>query len=405
MLPALSVRVNSNEDTWTRRWTNAIEWGTDIAIDSQDNIYVLGNTQKSGGDRNICLLKYNKNGDLIWDIIWNEETDEYGATIAIDKAENVYIAGTKSYDALIIKCDPEGNKIWNRTWGGSDHEECFGLIIDSFNNSYIVGVTESFGTGWSDIFITKFNSSGSKLWNITWGTSGAEFFNAVTIDTLDNIYIAGAVIDSTPYPILVKLNSSGTQLWNITTIGYINFQDLTTDFEDNIIFGNDRVLQKFNSSGEMIWTQNLTKSTFGLNLATDSYGNIFIAENRITPCPPDNMYFIISSCICTTIYLEKYNSSGSFIWEKRCTGCTDSQSSGISLDSLDNIYIIGTLCSNSGCNQVFDIILIKNPKHVSGICIEIYYDLIGIFASISGLGIIVIGLRIRKKRRAKADFF
>ena len=399
----LNVRVSSNEDTWSRRWNNRIEYGIDIAIDSQDDIYVVGMTTNSEDNSDdICLLKYNENGDLIWDNIWNKETNEYEIPIAIDKSENVYIAGTKwnlttyNKDVFLIKYDSEGKIKWNQTWESPNIEECCGLVIDSLNNGYIAGTTEYFGESYSDIFIIKFNSSGSILWNITWGTSEDTFLNAITIDSLNNFYIAVEFLHET---FLVKFDSSGTELWNITLHDDIYFQDLTTDFEDNIIYATEYRLQKFNNSGDMIWTHNLTnKQTFGLNLATDSNGNIFIAENRINPCPPGNFFFgPMAGCICSAIYLEKYNSSGHFIWEKKCTGCTDAQTGGIALDSLNNIYLCGTLVSGQGCERIFDIILIKNPKHFSGLCIPIYYDLLALFILIPSSIITFLVYKYHKK--------
>jgi len=402
IFPAFIIDVNSNEESWTRRWPN-IKYASDIVIDSQNNIYVLGLTYD-----HIGLLKFNRTGDLIGDIIWDLGNPVDGLAIVLDEGDNLYIAGTIDddlSDAFIMKCDSEGNLLWNHTWGGTYNERCRGLVIDSFNNSYIIGDTDSFGEGWrdTDIFITKFNSSGSKLWNITWAPSTTwEHFNAVTIDRANNLYILGDLFYYPYKQFIVKLNSSGTELWNITISRYTSYQDIAMDSEDNIIFANERHLIKLNSSGDIIWTHNISKSNHGLKVAIDSNDNIFIVENRHIQCL-DYIYFDQNlPCFCTAIYLDKYDNFGNLIWKKRCTGCSGIFFGGITLDALDNIYICGTIhiTSLGDCSLgYYNIILMKNPKNFSGLCLSIPYDLIIVIVSIIGICIFIL-FRSRKKRRS-----
>ena len=393
ILPTFIIDVNSNEDNWTIRWENSGTYASDIVRDSQNNIYVLGNIYIQG-DYHIYLLKFNRTGDLIEEIIWDDIIDVHDPVIALDEGDNMYIAGTIGYDlsdVVIMKCDSEGNILWNHTWGGINTERCGGLVLDSFNNSYIVGDTDSFGEGWgdTDIFITKFNRSGSKLWNTTLAPSTTcEYFNAVTIDHANNLYISGDLYYYPYKQFIMKLNSSGTELWNITTSRYSSYQDIAIDSEDNIIFINEIHLKKFNSRGDLIWTHNISKGKEGLNLAIDSNDNIFIVENRQDQCPPNDHY-------CTTIYLDKYDSFGNLLWKKRCTGCTYISFNGITLDASDNIYICGTIIIGSGRY----IVLMKNPKNFSGLCLSVPDILLIILIPIIGLCIVVLFI-IRKKGRS-----
>ncbi|MFX1594248.1 MAG: hypothetical protein ACFFCL_16275 [Promethearchaeota archaeon] len=201
---SLNLRVNCNEDTWTYTWTNHHDFSNDIDIDSKDSIYVVGKTIHSNDDHDICLLKYNKSGDLIWNQIWNQEGDQSGRALAIDKYDNVYIVGTTNYykDVIVIKCDSELNPLWNLTLDGfKDPIPSLSIEIDSLDNIYIASYTPNY-----DIFLVKFNSSGSQLWNSTWGTLEHIEFIDMAIDNLDNIYVLGRS-ENFYASYLVKFNS------------------------------------------------------------------------------------------------------------------------------------------------------------------------------------------------------
>ncbi len=74
-------------------------------------------------------------------------------------------------------------------------------------------------TGASDIFVVKYNSSGTKQWTKQLGTSSADYGNDVTTDSSDNIYVTGSTrgeldgnTNSGNYDIfLVKYSSDGVK--------------------------------------------------------------------------------------------------------------------------------------------------------------------------------------------------
>ena len=78
-------------------------------------------------------------------------------------------------------------------------------------------------TGASDIFVVKYNSSGTKQWTKQLGTSSHDYGEGVTTDSSDNIYMTGYTrtcsslgldgnTNSGNYDIfLVKYNSDGVK--------------------------------------------------------------------------------------------------------------------------------------------------------------------------------------------------
>ncbi|KKL04094.1 hypothetical protein LCGC14_2619500, partial [marine sediment metagenome] len=101
---------------------------------------------------------------------------------------------------------------WNRTWGGIDSDYGWGVAVDSSGDIYVAGETLSFGAGQDDMVLVKYNSSGVKQWNRTWGGINGDYGRGVAVDSSDNVYVAGGT-DSFGAGqddiFLVKYNSSG----------------------------------------------------------------------------------------------------------------------------------------------------------------------------------------------------
>jgi hypothetical protein len=80
------------------------------------------------------------------------------------------------------------------------------VTVDSSDNIYVTGYTSggldnNTNSGGQDIFLVKYNSSGTKQWTQQLGTSGVE------VDNYSNIYVTGYA--GSYDIILVKYNSDG----------------------------------------------------------------------------------------------------------------------------------------------------------------------------------------------------
>ena len=99
-----------------------------------------------------------------------------------------------------------------------------GVTTDSSGNIFVTGQTwggldGNTNSGGTDMFLVKYNSTGTKQWTKQLGTSISEWGQDVTSDSSGNIYVTGSTeggldgnINSGSYDIfLVKYNSSGTK--------------------------------------------------------------------------------------------------------------------------------------------------------------------------------------------------
>lgn len=217
---------------WHALWDGYTEAATRIAIDSFDNAYVSGYTdQGSPGWIDAILLKYDSSGDLLWERRWGGPNTDGAKAVAIDSKDDIYVVGyTSQYttggnDVLLLKYNSSGGLVWNRTWGDIDHDAGYDIEIDQNDLIYVTGfISKDHGRGYEpDLLLLKYNSSGDLLDHYIWGGDPSERGTAITLDSQSNIYIAGEEYVTERDMILIKLNSSLDILWNKTWGG--NSQD------------------------------------------------------------------------------------------------------------------------------------------------------------------------------------
>ena len=77
-------------------------------------------------------------------------------------------------------------QLWNTTWGGAGYD--FGRRVAVGNDIYLTGNTYSFGAGYSDASLVKYDADGNQLWNTTWGGVDNEYGHGVAVGS--DIYLA-----------------------------------------------------------------------------------------------------------------------------------------------------------------------------------------------------------------------
>jgi len=190
-------------------------------------------------------------------------TNDYANGVATDSSGNVYVTGgTKggldgntsagNTDLFVVKYSSSGTKQWTKQLGSSGLDSANGITIDSSGNVYVTGVTFG-GLDWNtsaganDLFVVKYNSSGTKEWTEQLGSASSDFANGVATDSSGNIYVTGG------------------------TYGGL---------DGNTNAGNsDLFVVKYNSSGTKQWTKQLGSSSrdYDYGVATDSSRNVYVA--------------------------------------------------------------------------------------------------------------------------------
>ena len=295
-----------------------IEYGHGVTHDSSGNVYFAGYTGSSGqGGNDILVAKYNSSGTIEWQRTLGAGDNDKGVGVALDSSDNVYVAGltrnpsTYRYEALIAKYDTSGNIQWQRKLSpASGHAFFNGVGIDSSDNVYVSGRTNGAGQGSYDFLTAKYNSSGAIQWQRTLGGTANEVDqeNAIAVDGSGNVYIGGYT------------NSSGGN-------GQSNM-----------------LLAKYDSDGNLDWQVYQGANGFkGIEgIALDSSGDVYVVGES-----QEN-----SSWSYYSLFVVKYNSSGSFQWQRRLhdDSANTTQGRGITVDSSDNVYVTGY--SNTGAGAI-----------------------------------------------------
>ena len=206
------------------------------------------------------MVKLNDSGVEQWTQQMGASDDVDGWDMAVTEAGNVYITGSAlggvdgnayngGMDMYVVKFDTTGTKQWTKQLGNSNI--AYSIALDSNENIYVTGLTDddfdgNTNLGGDDVFVVKYDSSGNKQWSKQFGTSADENGEGIAVDNSGNVYITGPTAGS---------------LDENTTAG-----------------GLDVFVIKLDSNGSKQWTQQVgtSEDDFGWDIDLDDNQNIYI---------------------------------------------------------------------------------------------------------------------------------
>lgn len=317
----------------------------------------------------------NTTGGLAnWAHTWGGANGDSISATAMDVNGNLYAVGSTSsfgaggQDALVLKYDPTGNLVWAKTWGGSSDDHADGAAVDPNGNVYVTGGTYSFGAGWDDLFLLKFNPSGNLLWSKTWGGSSYDEGHDISFDSSGNVFVAAEAYSYNPPGTgsssaeILKFAPDGTLLWNrawgaqipggptydggyslaVDGNGNIFLSGITWDY--NVSPNHDSIfVVKFDSSGNFLWNRNWAgpseDEAWGTKIVrADAAGNVYIAGRTASQCNSTNF----STCDFDVLVL-KLDPDGNFVWSKTWKASTGyDTATSFDFDPSGNLVITGT---------------------------------------------------------------
>jgi hypothetical protein len=280
--------------------TGVDTWGNSTATDTSGNVYVAGNTYGGldgnalTGTSDFFVTKYDSSGVKQYtQQLGVAGVDTLGLSVATDAGGNVYVAGyttggldgnmlTGTSDFFVTKYNSSGVKQYTRQLGVAGADTWGNWVTtDAGGNVYVAGYTTggldgNALTGTTDFFVTKYNSSGVKLYTRQLGVAGADTWGySVATDASGNVYVAGY------------------------TTGGLDGNTLTGT--------SDFFVTKYNSSGVKQYTRQLGVAgvdTYGFSVATDASGNVYVAGTTYGRLDGN------TQTGTTNFFVTKYNSGG-----------------------------------------------------------------------------------------------
>ena len=223
--PALIKLDSSGNTIWKRKWNQSGRTDGRIVIDSSDNIYVFGWTNAVGqGGLDFLLLKWNSSGTIQWERTLGASGSDRGYDMAIDSSDNLFVIGRHTdgsdYDSVIAKYDNSGNLVWQRQLGGSGSDSYYdGIAVDNSGNVYICQYNDGDG-----ITVAKYDNDGNIQWqNSLDNSTGTDYPKGIAVDPDgSNVYVTGHgdVTGKGSEWIVAKLSGDGTGTGTYGTFTY-----------------------------------------------------------------------------------------------------------------------------------------------------------------------------------------
>jgi hypothetical protein len=407
-----------------------------IAVDNSGSIYITGQfagsvtfgstTLVSAGSNDIFIVKYDSGGNVVWARRAGGTSVDYGHAIAVSGAGEVYVMGyfmgtsnfnnpsapgsneiisAGSDDIFLAKYDNSGTFQWAKRAGGTSSDIGYGLAV-SGSDIYITGyfsTTANFNTpsapggieitsvGSSDIFLAKYNNTGTLQWAIRAGGSSGDGGSGVAISGND-VYITGyfrqtadfstSSITSagafSPDIFIAKYNDTGTLQWarraggsgtdfgngiavsgsGICITGNINSG--TANFNTPSASGSNEIstpggnanafLAQYDINGTFQWARRAGSFPIAIGYGVAASGSdIYMTgyfrtgANFNTPFVNFNHVTSAGGGTSEDIFLAKFNDSGTFQWARRAGGTASDFGYGVA--------VLGTDCYVSGVFQ------------------------------------------------------
>jgi Calx-beta domain/Beta-propeller repeat len=381
--------------------------GHSIAVDSQGNIYVAGETESSdfpvaggydaghnGGNQDVFVSKLSADmTTLLASTFIGGAGQDIAYSIAIDASDKIYIAGTTASpgypataydttfntsagltDAFVTRLSSDLSTLDASTFiGGADSDEAFSLAISS-GNIYVTGYTLStnFPTTAGaydqvhnenkDIFVVKLSSGLSVLDASTFiGGSVYDYGRSLAFDSQGNVFITG--------------NTASHDFPSTTGLDFVFGE------------GPQVIVAKLSSDLSALQAASIFGAggvvTSGYGIAVDSSDNIYITGGTDSPTFPTTEGAFDRSSDSFEAFVTRLNSGLDTILASTCLGM-GSWEWGFSLvlDESDNVYVTGytqsadfqttPLSYDSSHNGGYDVFITKFKPDLTGILASTY---------------------------------
>ncbi|WP_343748083.1 SBBP repeat-containing protein [Fluviicola sp.] len=370
------AKYDSNGNyVWAKRMGGAgSDVGNSIAVDAAGNVYTTGyfwNTVDfdpgagvvnltSGGYSDIFVSKLDSNGNYVWakSMIGTGTKDDYGNSITLDAAGNVYTTGyfentvdfdpgagvanltsTGGTDIFVSKLDNNGNYVWAKNIGGTANDQGNSIAIDAAGNIYTTGAfigtvdfdpgsgaTNLTSAGGANVFVSKLDNNGDYVWaKGMGGTKGS----SIAIDAAGNVHTTGFFSGTRDF-------DPGSGVANLTSAGI-----------------NDIFVSKLDNNGSYLWAKGMggTGIDYVTSMALDATGNVyttgyFPGTANFNPAGTANL----TSAGANDIFVSKLDNNGNYVWAKNIGGASHDYGQGIALDASGNIYLTGSFAGLANFN-------------------------------------------------------
>jgi FlgD Ig-like domain len=342
-----------------------------------------------------------------WSGTFGDANAQEPRSVCTDADGDVYVAGyfqgTVNFggsdltsagqaDIFLVKFSPSGSHVWSYRFGSSGDDQGLAVASDPFGNVYLAGSfagTVDFGggnlvaNGGVDIFVAKFNASGSHLWSQRFGDSSLQTCYAVTADASGNVFITGSFSGSVDFGggslvcqgandiFVAKFNSSGAHQWSarfgdgFNGVGKQVGNAIGTDGSGNVLIagsfpssanfggstlfsagGDDIFVAKFDGAGVHQWSKRFgdANSQECYSLAVDATDAVCICGEYAGTVDFGGGPLVFGGFI--DAYVAKLDASGNHVWSKHFGDSDFQRGLAVTTDASRNVYLTGSFAGS-----------------------------------------------------------
>ena len=349
--------------------------GNSVFVGPYTTSAVFGTTNLTAvsTSQDIYISKINASGVYQWTVSAGGKGGDGANDVTMDAAGNVYVVGGIGDTAMFgsVKVNPPGGFVakynsagvcqWAKAVAGSYiHKVAIDkagnvYVTGTYNNSVKFGSTTLTSAGAGDIFVAKYDNSGSVLWAISMGGPNDEIQGpgSIVADKAGNVYVTGTFTTTMTVGTKVltssgganlglfvaKFTTAGNYVWAVQATGTSNdywANDICLSpkgdavymygsFNGSITLGTttlgpaanyNPVLAKLDTAGNFTWAISAQSTTFGKGsgVTTDTSGKV-IVTGWLSPGTVNFGSYPVTSAYQDS-YIARASSAGVWQWAK-----------------------------------------------------------------------------------------
>ena len=354
---------------WVQRIGGSnVDEGCGITLDNDGNVIVTGyftnsayfynaysyqaSDEITGNGQCMYVAKYN---GVSGNLIWAKKSDAfYGADVAVDANNNIYVIGsfgdgqknsvtfgsntltTKGdNDVFIAKYNSAGDAQWGVQIGGPGADWGYGIAVDKWNNLFVTGgheqwtdfhTTRRYSIGGSDMFLASYSSGGGFRWVQVEGQTGTDIGWDVTTDGEGKVIVVGEFEGTNHF------GSGG----NTTTLVSAGMSDAFT--------------AKYTNLGDLEWAKRFggTRADGAKSVDIDHWWNVYVA-GFYTGQAQFGGSIHVGSYSDTDCFIAKYGRNSSEEWMRGPGGAGEDRFNGVAVNRIGYSYLIGGFTTTLYC--------------------------------------------------------
>ena len=201
----------SGNQLWIRQFgTNDTDHTMDLVAQS-GSVYVCGQTWgalvgQSSGSADIWLARYDLAGNQIWIRQFGSDQSDWARSVVPDGSGGIFVSGhtygafggpsAGSEDVWLARYDSSGNQLWIRQFGSNEWDSCMAAVEDGTGGVILCGDTEGdlggLNAGEEDVWMSRFDSSGTMVWIRQFGSRTRDFAGAACPGFAGGVFLAGS---------------------------------------------------------------------------------------------------------------------------------------------------------------------------------------------------------------------